>query len=108
MKIKFLLFLTFCTLTTTAIGGAVSPVLTKISYLRPYSSGDIYVVVSNSSLCGTDVFRIAYNLEGREQMYSAVLSALMSQNDIRIEVSNSTGCIGWGTTVESIYIYPPS
>lgn len=81
-------------------GGRVS-----VLSVRPYSGGSIYVEVSSSELCGTSVFSfIASEVNGKE-MYAAVLTALASGKQVRLEVSTATGCAGWGSRLQSIYLY---
>ncbi len=75
----------------------------KINNIRPYHSSNnvVFIEVSNSSFCNTNVFKIIND----KQMYSAALAAMMSDKDVKIEVIDSTGCSGWGTILQSIYIY---
>lgn len=81
-------------------GGKVS-----ILSLRPYSGGLIYLEVSSGELCGTSVFAFSGSEVNAKEMYAAALTALVSGNQVQLEVSNATGCTGWGTRLQSIYLY---
>jgi hypothetical protein len=79
----------------------------KIVSLRPYSGGpSAYMQVASDALCGTSVFTIAVSEPSGKEVYATALSALVAGKDVAIEVSNSTGCTGWGTRVQSLYIFP--
>lgn len=78
--------------------------------LRPYSNsggstgGAIYVTVDSSTFCSATVFKIDLTFGGAKEAYAAALSAIVSGKSVQLEVLNSTGCAGWGTTLQSIYI----
>jgi len=72
--------------------------------LRPYV-GKVYVQVSPAGLCGTEVFTIELANTGGKEMYAAALTAFSAGKLVELEVSNATGCTGWGTTLQSLYIY---
>lgn len=78
--------------------------LVKIMSLRPYAGGLIYMHVSSADLCGTDVFTIDSSQANGKEIYAAALAALTTGKQVRLEVSNATGCAGWGTRLQSIYI----
>ena len=105
MRNYFLVFLALC------IGGAVhaEPTGARVNVisLRPYaSSTSAYLHVSSPALCGTEVFTIPLNEQGGKEMYATALTALVSNKQIQLEVSNATGCTGWGTRLQSLFIYP--
>jgi hypothetical protein len=81
-------------------GGRVSVVS-----VRPYSSGLIYLEVSSSEFCGTSVFSFSDSEVNGKEMYAAVLTALATGKQVRLEASAATGCAGWGTRLQSIYLY---
>ena len=72
--------------------------------VRPYLSGEIFVRVNSSTFCGTTVFMIPGTAVAKKEMYAAVLSALLTSKKIRLEALTSTGCNGWGTQLQSIYL----
>jgi hypothetical protein len=37
-------------------------------------------------------------------MYAAALTALTTGKRVILEVSNATGCTGWGTKLQSLYV----
>lgn len=73
--------------------------------LRPYSGGSIYLQVSSTELCGTEVFSFTGSEVNGKEMYAAALTALASGKQIQLEVSTATGCTGWGTRLQSIFIW---
>lgn len=74
---------------------------TKVLTLRAAEWGDIYVQLTTNVLCNTTVFKIDVDDPGRDQMYSAALSALMGNKKVKVE---ENGCSGWGTNLRSFYI----
>ena len=76
----------------------------NIIEVRPYISGVIFVTVDSTDFCETSVFKIGHDVAGKEEMYSALLSALMASKKVRLEALTSTGCNGWGTELQSIYL----
>jgi hypothetical protein len=72
--------------------------------VRPYINGDIYFSVNSSTFCNTNTFAIAFDAPARKEMHSVVLSALLNSKKIRVEALTATGCNGWGTKVQSIYL----
>ncbi|KAF1721725.1 hypothetical protein [Pseudoxanthomonas wuyuanensis] len=73
--------------------------------VRPYSGGLIYVQVSSSDFCGTNVFAFSASEVNGKEMYAAALTALVSGKQVRLEVSTATGCTGYGSRLQSIYLY---
>lgn len=74
--------------------------------LRPYAGGNAYLRVSSSEFCGTEVFAIALNEPGGKEIFATALTALTTGKKIAVEIPSGTGCTGWGTRVQSIYIFP--
>jgi restriction endonuclease Mrr len=81
-------------------GGRVS-----ILSVRPYSGGLIYVQVSSTAFCDTSVFAFTNSEVNGKEMYAAALTALVSGKEVQLEASTATGCTGWGTRLQSIYLY---
>ena len=84
-----------------------SPESTSPAYVimvRPYNSGSIYIQLDSNVLCDTSVFMIDGNNAGKDIMYSAALSALVAKKKVRVEALTSTGCTGWGTRLQSLYL----
>lgn len=75
-----------------------------VTEVRPYISGATFVSIDNSSLCGTTVFSIAADAPGKKERYAAVLTALSTGKYVRLEAANATGCVGWGTQLQSVYL----
>ncbi len=82
----------------------VSTASAKIIMLRPYLNGSVYVHLDANILCGTSVFVIAADNDGKDVMYSAVLAAFMAGKRIQVEALTTTGCNGWGTSLQSLYV----
>lgn len=78
-----------------------------IAMVRTYSSGDIYVSMKSAAFCSTDTFRIPASHAGRKEMMATLLIAQAMDRPVLLEVVNSTGCAGWGTSLQSIYLYTP-
>jgi len=83
----------------------VSAATSTINYLRAYNNGSIYIVLDSIIACNTTVFVIDASHAGSDEMYSAALSALMGNKKISVEPLVSTGCTGWGTKVQSLYLH---
>lgn len=82
-----------------------SPAPVKILQLRPYANSyAVYLEVSSGQLCNTSAFIIMTNEPGGKEMYAAALTAVASGKRIILEVSDATGCTGWGTKLQSLYI----
>lgn len=81
-------------------GGRVS-----ILSLRPYSGGLMYVEVSSGALCSTSVFTFSVSEVNGKEMYAAALTALTNGKQVQLEVSNATGCTGFGSRLQSIYLF---
>ena len=77
-----------------------------VTSVRVYTSGGIYIAVSPVGLCGTDTFRIEPTAAARKEMYATILVAIARSDRVRLEVSNATGCNGWGTSLQSVYYVP--
>lgn len=77
--------------------------------LRPYANangttgGQVYVRVDSAAFCSTDTFMINLGFGGAKEIYAAALSAMVAGKSVQLEVVG-TGCGGWGTTLQSIYI----
>jgi hypothetical protein len=77
-----------------------------VTLVRPYSNTDlkVYVEINSSAVCNTSVFAIKVNDPNGKEMYAAALAAFIAQKKVILEASNSTGCTGWGTLLQSLYI----
>lgn len=81
-----------------------------VSYLRPYldGAGKVYFgvkpVQAGATVCGQTELSIFVNSPDGKAAYAALLSALLSGKQVLIEAPNA-GCTGWGTTVQSVYIW---
>lgn len=71
----------------------------QIKTLRPYGGGqNVYVNVGETSFCAADTFVIDVSGPNGREMYAA------SKSPVRLEVVNATGCAGWGTRLQSIFL----
>jgi len=101
--VLFALLVALC-VPRAAQAGPVGPRVSILS-IRPYSGGSIYIGVSSHELCGTEVFSFtSVEINGKE-MYAAAMTALVSGKQVQLEVSAATGCTGWGTKLQSIFLY---
>jgi hypothetical protein len=82
-----------------------SPVAVKVLQVRPYMESNlVYIEVSSAGLCNATIFVIQTNLLGGKEAYAAALTALATGKKVLLEVSNTTGCTGFGTKLQSIYL----
>jgi hypothetical protein len=75
-----------------------------VSLLRVYATGDVYVSMKSNSFCNTDSFHIPASTAGRKEMLATLLTAQSLNSSVFLEASNATGCAGWGTKLQSIYL----
>jgi hypothetical protein len=74
----------------------------SIKSMRVYTGGGVYVeTVETPAACATSIFVIQYNDAARDQMTSVVMTALTTGKKVLIEVAN---CVGWGSSIQSIYL----
>ncbi|MBB6253393.1 hypothetical protein [Nitrospirillum iridis] len=76
--------------------------------VRSYDSGQYsyaIIEVNNTTLCNTDHFVIPLDSPGGVGMLSAAITALSAQKQVVLEVSNVTGCNGWGSRLQSLYLF---
>lgn len=79
-----------------------TPVYIKV--LRPYGGGvNVYVDI-DGTFCGTNGFIIDTSVQNGKEMYAAALTAFSMNLPVRLEANNATGCAGWGTKLQSIYL----
>ena len=103
-SLKLLAVLAFASCAFMAWGGETGPRV-KITQLRPYmGSGQVFVHVDSSQLCGTTVFKIVLSDPAAKEAYAAALTAVATGKKVALEVSNTTGCAGWGTQLQSIWL----
>jgi len=77
----------------------------KLIEVRPYiGNSDVYIRTNVDAVCGTPIFRIVTSQPNGKEAYAAALTAITSGRSVVLEVSNATGCTGWGTALQSIYI----
>jgi hypothetical protein len=77
----------------------------KLIEVRPYiGNSNVYIRTDSEALCGTSVFRIVTSQPNGKEAYAVALSAIASGRSVMLEVSNATGCVGWGTELQSIWI----
>jgi hypothetical protein len=79
----------------------------NIVRLRPYNcascTGAVYVQIDAPSICDTTVYQIDLTFVGAKEVYAAALTAFVTGKKVQIEVVN-TGCTGWGTKIQSLYV----
>lgn len=91
---------------TQAQAEPVSPTQTTITLVRPYGGSNlVYVHVNTTELCSNSVFTIAIDQPNGKEMYAAALTAVAANKKVLLEVSNATGCTGFATRLQSIYVY---
>lgn len=79
----------------------------SILFIRPYNNsataGAAYIQVDQTSVCDTNVYRVNFALNNSKEVYAAALAAFLANRKVKIEVVN-TGCTGWGTDIQSIFV----
>jgi len=93
-----------CLLPTIGLAIPESTAPVSVTEIRPYVNGTIFVTVDSVELCNTYTFRIDFAATGKNSMYAAVLTALATGKKVRLEVHTGTGCQGWGTALQSVYL----
>ncbi|WP_043090301.1 MULTISPECIES: hypothetical protein [unclassified Xanthomonas] len=80
--------------------------LVSVVSLRPYIGDSmVYIEVDSDALCGTLTFTIDTSQPNGKEVYAAAMTALTTGKKVRLEVPTSIGCKGWGSKLQSIYIY---
>ncbi len=85
---------------TTLAEPTTSP--TTVVRARAYLPSQAYIDVTSSDQCGTSTFMIDMSSSSGRAAYANVLAALSAGKKIQVEVSS---CSGWGSPVQSIYIW---
>lgn len=75
-----------------------------VSYLRTYADGTVFVTVNTSSFCSTNTFTVLPSAPAKNQFLATLLTAQSLEKPVLLEVSNATGCNGWGTAIQSIFL----
>jgi len=79
---------------------------TTIINIRPYIGNDhVYLQTTNNIICETSVFKIDLSKPNGKAAYAAALTAMSTNQKVQLEISNQTGCKGWGTELQSITIW---
>ncbi|RBP51488.1 hypothetical protein [Arenicella xantha] len=83
-------------------------VAVDITKMRPYASGNYFVTVSSdemndSSNC-TLVYKVQSDAAGAKSVIASLLTAYALEKPIEIEIPTSTGCEGFGTPIQSVFL----
>jgi len=78
-------------------------VAVSITNIRSYSTGDAYVTFT-PNFCSTDTVKLEAGITGNKPMYALLLTAISLSQKVYLEAKNTTGCVGWGTTLESVFM----
>lgn len=74
-----------------------------IQSIRPYNNqsapGVVFLQLSQTSVCGTDVYKIDLSWSGSKELLATALSASLANRPVLIEVAS---CTGWGSIVQSL------
>ena len=96
-------------LTNATAEPTVGPFL--ISNLRPYVDGNnIYITMAGqSSVCPTTVFILDMTRQNAKETYAILLAAHLGGRQVTLEIRNVVGgqwgCTGWGTHIQSVYVF---
>jgi hypothetical protein len=91
-------------ISTNVFATPESDVAVNVTQVRPNINGDIFIHVDSTAFCDTSVFKITNGVAGKNEMFSAALSALMASKKVKLEALTATGCSGRGTGLQSIYL----
>lgn len=100
--IKAIMILSIIFISSYSFAETSDPVM--ISSLRAYLDGSIFVTVQSPIICNTTVFKIDASFPGAKEMYSAAMSAMIAGKTVKLEIYTDTGCEGWGTKLQSLYV----
>lgn len=80
----------------------------EIRLLRPYSNGTMFVQLTTDQLddgttCSS-VYSVRSELDGAKNVIATLLTAYALGETVEIEVPTSTGCQGFGTPIQSVYL----
>ena len=75
-----------------------------VDYIRVYSNGTVYIGVTTADFCSTSVFSIPSTTIAKKEFLASLLSAQAANKPVWLEAVNSTGCTGWGTAIESVWL----
>lgn len=83
---------------------------TDISSMRPYTNGDYFITLasnqfSNGTVC-TNTYKVQSSAAGAKAVIASLLTAYASGQKIQIEVPTATGCQGFGTPIQSVFMFP--
>ncbi|WP_146218069.1 MULTISPECIES: hypothetical protein [unclassified Caulobacter] len=79
----------------------------QLNQVRVYDDGAnafVLIEVKNATYCSTSTFTFKLSNLSGAGMLSASLTALATGQRVNIEISNTTGCNGYGTQLQSITV----
>jgi len=82
-------------------------VVTTISKMRPYSSGAYFVTLASNQLTTgtcTTVYQVKADAAGAKSVIASLLTAYALGESIQIEIPTATGCEGFGTPIQSVFM----
>ncbi|MEO7170172.1 MAG: hypothetical protein ABIY39_07350 [Sphingomonas sp.] len=80
-------------------------------YSNPPSNDVVLLTTATAGVCGTTTFSFLLNTPAGQGMLATALTALSSNSNVTIEVSNATGCTaqnGFGPALQSLTLLSPS
>jgi hypothetical protein len=82
-----------------------------VTQLRPYGnpagSGIVFVYFNAIALCGTSTMSIDLAWGAGKEMYATLQAAAFAGKQVKVELSNSTGCDStrpWDSKIQSVYV----
>lgn len=78
----------------------------KIISIRPAIDGNVYFEVETpAAMCGTSVFLVKVKDDGSKAVYSALISAAISEKLVKIETWGICAPdTGWGTEIQAVTV----
>ena len=80
----------------------------SITAMRPYTTGDYFVTVSSSAMATgpacTTVYKVQASDPGAKSVIASLLTVYALGGTLQIEVPTATGCEGFGTPIQSVFL----
>ena len=97
-------------LLSAAVSAEPRTVSTTITKLRPYTDGSYFVTLGSNALNNATTCTTVYLVQSGDAGANAVIASLLTAfalgSNIQIELPTATGCEGFATPIQSVFITP--
>jgi hypothetical protein len=108
MKLLKMCFIVVFTFVSYAAQAEPRTAEATIVWMRPYTTGDYFVNISSSRLTTgatcTTVYRVKADDPGAKGVIATLLTAYSLGAPLQLEVPTNTGCEGYGTPIQSVFL----